>query len=94
MLSLAITTAQPSKLLPGVPPVARTLPGFDLTSWNGIFAPAATPRPVVDKLNAVAGGLLAKHGVRVVRCQDVTDRVYADEDARRADRPAPKKRSY
>ena len=49
---------------------------------------------VVDKLNAVAGGLLNKHGVRVVRCQDVTDRVYADEDARRADRPAPKKRSY
>ena len=61
---LAITTAQPSKLLPGVPPVARTLPGFDLTSWNGIFAPAATPRPVVDKLNAELQAVLADKDVQ------------------------------
>jgi len=48
----------------------------------------------VDKLNTAAGGLLVKHGVKVVRCPHTTERVYADEDARAADRPAPRKRGY
>lgn len=46
----------------------------------------------VDKLHTAAGGLLTKHGVKVVRCPHTTERVYADEDARAADRPAPRKR--
>lgn len=48
----------------------------------------------VDKLNTAAGGLLTKHGVKVVRCEHTTKRVYDDEDARAADRPAPRKRGY
>lgn len=48
----------------------------------------------VDKLNTAAGGLLTKHGVKVARCEHTTKRVYDDEDARAADRPAPRKRSY
>lgn len=46
----------------------------------------------VDKLHTAAGGLLTKHGVKVVRCPHTTERVYADEDARAADRPATRKR--
>src|SRR5258708_34228199 len=38
--------------LPDLPPVADTLPGYECYEWNGIFAPAATPRPIIDKLNA------------------------------------------
>ncbi len=38
--------------LPELPPVADTLPGYECYEWNGIFAPAATPRPIIDKLNA------------------------------------------
>jgi tripartite-type tricarboxylate transporter receptor subunit TctC len=49
--TLAVTTAKASPLLPGVPPMAEALPGFDLTSWNGIFGPAGMPGPVVDRLN-------------------------------------------
>jgi len=49
--TLAVTTAQPTRQLPDVPPVARTIPGFDLTSWNGVFGPAGLPRPIVDRLN-------------------------------------------
>jgi hypothetical protein len=31
--------------------VGVTMPGFDLTSWNGIFGPAGMPKPIVDKLS-------------------------------------------
>jgi len=62
---LGVTTAQPSKLLPGVPPIAQALPGFDTTSWNGVFAPAKTPPSVVvrverEMLAALAQPALAK----------------------------------
>lgn len=49
---LAMTTAKPSAILPGVPPIAQTLPGFDLTSWNGVFGPAGMPADIADKLSA------------------------------------------
>ena len=62
--ALGITTAAPSKLLPGVPPIAQTVPGFDLTSWNGIFGPAGLPKPVVDKLNAEILAVLADREVQ------------------------------
>jgi len=50
MRALAVTSAQPSATAPEVPPVAATLSGFEATSWHGLFAPAGTPRPVVDAL--------------------------------------------
>ena len=53
MRALAVTTAQRSRLLPDLPPIADTpeLKGFDITSWNGVFAPAKTPQPIVERLN-------------------------------------------
>jgi tripartite-type tricarboxylate transporter receptor subunit TctC len=50
--ALAVTSTEPSSTAPEIPPVAATLPGFDATSWHGVFAPARTPRPIVDKLSA------------------------------------------
>jgi tripartite-type tricarboxylate transporter receptor subunit TctC len=49
--ALAVTTAQGSPALPGVPPVADTLKGFAIDTWWGLVAPAATPADVVRKLN-------------------------------------------
>jgi tripartite-type tricarboxylate transporter receptor subunit TctC len=49
---LAMTNARRSPLLPDVPVLADTLPGFDLNPWNGIFAPANLPKPIADKLAA------------------------------------------
>lgn len=49
---LGTTTAAPLASLPGVPPIASVVKGFDLTSWNGVFGPAGMPRAIVDKLNA------------------------------------------
>jgi tripartite-type tricarboxylate transporter receptor subunit TctC len=53
LIPLAVTTAQRSPELPNVPTVAEAgVPGYEATSWFGLFAPAGTPAPVVQKLNA------------------------------------------
>lgn len=62
--TLAVTPARGTKILPGVPPVAQAVPGFDLTSWNGIFGPAGLPRPIVDKVNAEVLAVLAEKEVQ------------------------------
>lgn len=61
---LAVTPANGSKILPQVPPVAQTLPGFDLTSWNGIFGPAGLPRPIVDRINTEVLAILSEKEVQ------------------------------
>ena len=51
--ALAVTTAQPSSVVPGLPTVAASgLPGYASESTLGLFAPAATPRPIIARLNA------------------------------------------
>ncbi len=62
--ALAVTTAAPLRSLPGVPPVATAVPGFDLTSWNGLFGPAGLPKPIVDRLNAEMLQVLAEKDVQ------------------------------
>ncbi len=50
--ALGVTTAKRLAVLPDVPPINDTVPGFDVSGWFMIAAPAATPRPIVDKLHA------------------------------------------
>lgn len=50
--ALAVTTAQRSSVMPEVPTMADTLPGFEIDTWWGLFAPAGTPPDTVQKLNA------------------------------------------
>lgn len=50
--ALGITTARRSPVAPEFPPVADTLPGFDVSSWFAIFAPKGAPDAVVEKLHA------------------------------------------
>ena len=48
---LGVTSSQRSKLLPDLPTIAESgVPGFEFTFWNGLWAPAATPAPVVEKI--------------------------------------------
>jgi len=49
--ALAVTSAKRLDSLPDVPPLAEAVPGFEVTAWQGIFAPALTPAPIVDRLN-------------------------------------------
>jgi tripartite-type tricarboxylate transporter receptor subunit TctC len=50
----AVAVASPGEFsgLPGVPPVAADVPGFEAWAWQGFAAPAATPKAIVDTLNA------------------------------------------
>jgi tripartite-type tricarboxylate transporter receptor subunit TctC len=50
--ALAVTSAKRIPLLPDVPTMVESgMPGFVVTPWWGVFAPAGTPKPIVDKLN-------------------------------------------
>jgi tripartite-type tricarboxylate transporter receptor subunit TctC len=44
--------------LPAVPTVAEAVPGYEVTSWNGIAAPAGTPAPIIDRINALMREIL------------------------------------
>jgi tripartite-type tricarboxylate transporter receptor subunit TctC len=48
---LGVTTAKRSALLPNVPAIAETLPGFDTQVWWGLLGPGGMPKDVTDKLN-------------------------------------------
>lgn len=61
---LGVTTKDPLKAVPGAPPIASVVPGFDLTSWNGIFGPAGMSKPVTDKLNTELQAVLADKEVQ------------------------------
>lgn len=50
--ALAVTSLKRSKLVPGIPALTETVPGYEVEIWWGIFAPAGVPKPVVDRLNA------------------------------------------
>ena len=63
--ALAVTTAKRSALAPELPTIAESgLPGFDISTWFGVFAPAGTPREVVDRLHAEFTQALALPDVR------------------------------
>ncbi len=62
--ALGVTSAQPWPTLPGVPPVAQTLAGFEVRSWLGLAAPAGTPPQVVQRLNEELARALAKPEVQ------------------------------
>jgi tripartite-type tricarboxylate transporter receptor subunit TctC len=49
--ALAVTSLERAPLLPDVPTMAEFLPGFEATSWHGLFAPGGTPTEIVAKLS-------------------------------------------
>jgi tripartite-type tricarboxylate transporter receptor subunit TctC len=61
---LGVSTPQPSPLAPGAPPISTALPGFSTEVWFGLLAPAATPAPVVARLNAAVAKALALPAVQ------------------------------
>jgi tripartite-type tricarboxylate transporter receptor subunit TctC len=49
--ALAVSSAEPYPLLPGVPTMAETVPGIKVESWLGLAGPAGMPQPIIEKLN-------------------------------------------
>jgi tripartite-type tricarboxylate transporter receptor subunit TctC len=63
--ALAVTTAKRTALAPELPTIAESgLPGFDISTWFGVFAPAGTPRAALDRLHAEFTRALAAADVR------------------------------
>jgi tripartite-type tricarboxylate transporter receptor subunit TctC len=53
MRAIGVTTKERSASAPDIPTLAESgLPDFDVSAWTGLFAPAGTPRPIIDRLNA------------------------------------------
>ena len=63
--ALAVTTAKRTPLAPDLPTIAESgLPGFDISTWFGIFVPAGTPREIVDRLHTEFTRALATPDLR------------------------------
>jgi tripartite-type tricarboxylate transporter receptor subunit TctC len=61
---LAVTEAKRSTLLPDVPTVGETLPGYQLGVWYGLFGPANLPKELVERLNAATNQAMNNPVVR------------------------------
>ena len=54
MRALGVTSAEVSPAFKDIPTIAQTVPGYAVESWYGLYAPASTPKSIIDKLNAAA----------------------------------------
>jgi tripartite-type tricarboxylate transporter receptor subunit TctC len=68
--ALAVTTAQRSPAMPDLPSISELVPGYSHDAWNGMWAPAGTPRPIILKLNESLA--------RILKLPDVQERFRAD----------------
>jgi tripartite-type tricarboxylate transporter receptor subunit TctC len=57
--ALGVTTAKRSPLLPDIPAIAETVPGYDLAGWYGVLAPAGTPAAIIERLHAEIQKIMA-----------------------------------
>jgi tripartite-type tricarboxylate transporter receptor subunit TctC len=71
--ALGVTGSTRSDVFPDVPAVAETLPGYEAVLRYGIVAPAGTPRPIVDKLNAALRQALAEPDTIARMARDGTE---------------------
>jgi tripartite-type tricarboxylate transporter receptor subunit TctC len=62
--ALAVTTTEPSELLPDVPVVADFLPGYEASAWYGVSGPKGIPAEIVQKLNQEINSALAEAKVK------------------------------
>ena len=83
--ALAVTGPKRSPVFPDLPTVAETLPGFEAVLHYGIVAPAGTPKPIVDKLNAALREALAAPDTKERMAADGTEPLASTPDEYAAD---------
>ena len=68
--AIGVTSTKRAPTVPNVPTLTESgVAGYDATSWNGIFAPAKTPRPIIDKVHADI--------VKVLKTPEIRERLVA-----------------
>ena len=78
--ALAVTSARRFSLLPDIPTVADTVPGFDVESWYGVFAPARTPPAIIKKLSADFAAALNSTDVKALLATDGSEVVASSPE--------------
>ncbi len=61
---LAVTNSKRATVLPDVPTIGETLPDYEFNNWYGVFAPAGTPRAIIDRVNAEVARVLGLPDIR------------------------------
>jgi tripartite-type tricarboxylate transporter receptor subunit TctC len=79
--AIAVGTPQSSAILPELPTIAATVPGYESRSWLGLLAPAGTPQPVVERLNAAINKGLEDGAIRKRLAALGVERVGGTADA-------------
>ncbi|MFL6564222.1 MAG: Bug family tripartite tricarboxylate transporter substrate binding protein [Burkholderiales bacterium] len=64
LVALGISSRSPSKFYPGLPTIAETYPGFETESWVAMVAPAATPKPTIERLHGALAKMFADPAMR------------------------------
>jgi tripartite-type tricarboxylate transporter receptor subunit TctC len=65
--AIAVTGQKRSRLMPELPTIAETLPGYNASGWYGLFVPAATPKPIIARLSS--------ESIKVLKMPDVIERL-------------------
>jgi len=78
--ALAVTGPRRSPAAPDVPAIAETVPGYAMTSWIGVFAPAGTPRPIVDRLQREIAKALTDQKIKEQLTSQAADPVGSTPD--------------
>jgi len=73
---IAVSSAKRTSQYPDVPTIGETVKGYEFVSWFAIFAPAGTPRPIVDLLNAELGKAVADRDVASKLLAQVLDPMH------------------
>jgi tripartite-type tricarboxylate transporter receptor subunit TctC len=79
--AIAVTAAKRAGVLPDIPTIAESgVPGYDLTNWFGVLAPAGTPKPIVSRLHTELVRIVGLADVREQLAQQGADPVGAGPD--------------
>jgi tripartite-type tricarboxylate transporter receptor subunit TctC len=62
--ALGVSSEKRLAILPDVPTVGEGIPGYEVMTWYGVFAPAKTPQPIIDKLNQTLAKIFATPDAR------------------------------
>lgn len=77
MRAIAHSLPRPTSLLPGIPPISDTIPGFDYSGWMGFFMPKGSPKAAVEKVGAAVAKTMQAPDVRKGMAFQATEIVVA-----------------
>ena len=77
---IAVTSDTRTTQLPQIPTIAETVKGYEFTSWFGVFAPAGTPKPIIDRLSAEINKAVADPDVAPKLSEQVLDPMHSNPE--------------